>query len=65
MIGDFASLAASSDALTVEEEVTLIAGIAKPFCCANLKSLRTSSPLLPVSFRFLRPGQLEMDIRTR
>ena len=56
MTGDFASLAASSDALTVEEDVTLMAGIAKPFCCANLKSLRTSSPLLLVSSQFLRRG---------
>ena len=59
MMGDFASLAASSDALTVEEDVTLMAGIAKFFCCAYLKSLRTSSPLSNVSSRLLCRGQLE------
>lgn len=53
MIGDFESLAASSEATTVEEDVTLMAGMAKPFCCAYLKSLRTSSPLLQLSSMFL------------
>lgn len=53
MIGDFESLAASSEATTVEEDVTLMAGMAKPFCCAYLKSLRTSSPLLRISSIFL------------
>jgi len=49
MTGDFASLAASSAAIAVGDEVTLIAGIAKPFCCAYRKSFRTSSPLLRLS----------------
>jgi hypothetical protein len=31
MIGAFASRAASSEAITVEDEVTLMAGMAKPF----------------------------------
>jgi hypothetical protein len=46
MMGDFASLAASRDATTVEDDVTLIAGMANSFSCAYLKSFRTSSPLV-------------------
>ena len=39
MMGDLASRAASRDATTVEEEVTLIAGMAYPSDCACLKRL--------------------------
>lgn len=63
MMGAFLSLAASSDATTVEEEVTFcidvsdssilladhqrtMAGIAKFFSCAYLKSFSTSSPTM-------------------
>lgn len=46
MIGALASRAASRAATTVEEEVTLIAGIAYLFSCAWLKRARTSSPTI-------------------
>lgn len=49
MIGAFESRAASSDATTVDDEVTLMAGMAKSFSWQYLKSFRTSSPLRSVS----------------
>jgi hypothetical protein len=45
MIGAFASRAASSAATAVEEEVTLMAGIANFLSFAYLKRFNTSSPL--------------------
>jgi hypothetical protein len=45
MMGEFASRAASRAATTLEEEITLMAGMANSFSWAYLKSLRTSSPL--------------------
>lgn len=48
-MGELAFLAASRTAITVDDEVTLTAGIAKPFSWANLKIRRTSSPLSSIS----------------
>ena len=46
IIGAFASRAASRAATAVEDEVTLMAGMAKTFSWAYLKSFLTSSTLL-------------------
>ena len=51
MSGDFESLAASSAATTVEDEVMLTAGMANFFSWQYLKSFRTSSPLQTVGIR--------------
>jgi hypothetical protein len=45
-MGDLASRAASSEATTVDELVTLMAGMANFFSWAYLKRARTSSPTM-------------------
>lgn len=64
MMGDLESLAASRDATTVEDEVTLMAGMAKFFSWAYLKSLRTSSPLPHISPMFVESSG-EQIVRTQ
>ena len=54
MMGDLESLAASRDETTVEEEVTLMAGMANFFSWQYLKSVCTSSPLPAVSVGFFQ-----------
>lgn len=51
MMGDLASRAASREATTVEEEVTLMAGMANFFSWAYLKRARTSSPTMTPDLR--------------
>lgn len=54
MIGALASRAASRAATTVLEEVTLTAGMAKPFSRAYVKSFSTSSPVPHSQSQILR-----------
>ena len=51
MRGDFLSRAASRDATTVDEEVTLMAGMANCFSCAKSNRALTSSPTITPSLR--------------
>ena len=63
-MGDLASLAASSDETTVEEEVTLMAGMANFFSWQYLKRAYTSSPLQAVSVGFFQLSEGFTDTMT-